>query len=91
MMGQDEIRAMQEWVVTLEEDVLHAVLSVSLAEMAVRYGPEKIEDAITGMMMLDEFHSLAEAAREERREMKDVVEMQGHDIVAEARAILDES
>ena len=91
MMEERKVREMQEWIVTVDNDVLTAVVSVSIAEMAVRYGSEKIETVISNMLMLDEFHELAALARGEREEQIDVVDMIEHDIVAEARAILDES
>ena len=74
-----------------DNDTLIAMVSVSVAELSVRYGSEIVENILTEMLVSDTYHELTAKAREEREEIIDVAEMKSHDIVSEARAILDES
>ena len=74
-----------------DNDTLIAMVSVSVAELSVRYGSEIVENILTDMLTSDTYHELTAQARVEREEIIDVHEMKSHDIVSEARAILDES
>ncbi len=82
---------LQAAAVMAENDVLITMVSVSIAELSIRYGSETVENILTDMLVGDEYHELTAKARSEREEVIDVEDMKGHDIVAEARAILDES
>jgi hypothetical protein len=75
--------------VAADNDVLITMVSCSIAELAIRYGSETVENLLTEMLMGDEFHELTAKAREERTEFIEVADMQAHDIVGEATAILE--
>ena len=82
--------AIQLGCVAAENDVLLTMVSCSIAELSIRYGSEVVEGILTEMLVSDQYHDMTAAAREERQEAIDTDEMKGHDIVSEARAVLDE-
>lgn len=82
---------LQAAAVMADNDVLITMVSVSIAELSIRYGSETVENILTEMLVGDEYHELTATARAEREEVVDERDMKAHDIVAEARAILDES
>ena len=91
MAGNDpRLLALQAGAVQADNDVLIAMVSVSIAELSIRYGSETVENLLTEMLTGDEYHELTSQARIEREEFIDVEEMNHHDIVSEAQAVLDE-
>jgi hypothetical protein len=93
MMSSTDPRllALQAGAVAAENDILIAMVSVSIAELSVRYGSETVENLLTEMLTGDEYHDLTALARAEREAVIDDVQMQSYDIVAGAETILDES
>ncbi len=92
MSGTDpRLLALQAGAVAADNDVLIAMVSVSIAELSIRYGSETVENLLTEMLVGDEYHELTAQARTEREEFIDIQEMTSHDLVSEAEALLDES
>ena len=75
--------------VAADNDVLITMVSCSIAELSIRFGSEVVENILTGMLMEDTYHEMTGKAREERTEFIETEDMKAHDIVGEARAILD--
>jgi hypothetical protein len=85
------LQALQDAVVAASNEILIGMVSTSVAELSVRYGSEVVENILTEMFMGDDYHELTAKARAEREAYIDAEEMNSHDIVSEAQAILDES
>ncbi len=73
-----------------DNDVLVTMVSCSIAELSIRYGSEMVENILTDMLTSDVYHELTAKSRDEREEFIDVQDMADHDIVSEARTILEE-